>query len=106
MSRPLTERTKRLISQLVDSALQARLLELFENDGALYGPATDEVLERVRFAVIKLAIEGEPMLDLAMQLSRSDARDLLVNAEFADDLHAHERWCETMLQVGDVETGA
>lgn len=102
MSRPLTDRTKKLIALIGDSALQSKVVRLFGEDGALYGPPTVEVLERVRFAVIKLAMQGERMSEIAMQLFRVDARDLLVNAEFADDPRAHERWCESMLKTKDV----
>lgn len=102
MSKPLTDRTRQLITLIDDTTLRAKVASLFQEDGALYGPPTVEVLERVRFAVIKLAMQGEQMFDVATQLFRVDTRDLLVNAEFADDLHAHERWCETMLEAGDV----
>jgi hypothetical protein len=102
MDRPLNDRTRRLISLVGNSALQSQIVGLFKEDGALYGPPTDEVIERVRFAVIKLAMQGEKMFDVATQLFRIDTRDLLVSAEFANDLHAHEKWCETMLEVEDV----
>src|SRR6185503_15865969 len=96
MSRPLSERTKRLMSLIDDSALRSKVERLFQEDGALYGPPTADVLERVRFAVIKLALQGEQMFEIAAHLFRVDTRDLLVNAEFANDLDAHEQWSGAM----------
>lgn len=101
MSKPLTDRTRQLITLIDDSTLRAKVAGLFQEDGALYGPPTVEVLERVRFAVIKLAMQGAEMFDVAAQLFRADTRDLLVNAEFADDVRAHERWCEATLETDD-----
>jgi hypothetical protein len=98
--RPVTNRTKQLIALVGDASLQSKIVELFEEDGALYGPPTTEVLERVRFAVIKLTMEGEPMFDVAARLFRIDTRDLLVQAEF-DGPRAHERWCDAMLKDSD-----
>ena len=93
----MTARTRQLIELIDDPAVRAEVTALFENDGALYGPPTAEVLEHVRFSVIKLAMQGPKMLQVAGELYRVDTRDLLVNAEFADDLTAHEKWCESML---------
>lgn len=98
MGKPLTGRTYKLIKLIEDPAIQSEVLTLFESDGALYGPPTTEVLERVRFAVIKLAMQGRQMFLVAVTLYNIDTRDLLVNAEFASDLQAHNKWCESMLQ--------
>jgi hypothetical protein len=98
--RPLTDRTKQLIALVGDASLQSKLMELFEEDGALYGPPTMEVIERVRFAVIKLAMDGEARFDVAARKFRVDTRDLLVEAEL-DDPRAHERWCDAKLRIGD-----
>ena len=97
----LTERTERLIA-LIDSAdARARVTALFETETALHGPPTVEVLERVRFAVIKLALRGPEMLQVAAELFRVDVRDLLVAADFANDLQAHDKWCAAMLADRD-----
>jgi len=90
MSTPLTDRTRLLITRIPDPTLRAKVAGLLQEDCALYGPPTIEVLERVRFAVIKLAMQGANMFDIAAQLFRSDTRDLLVNAEFADDVRPRE----------------
>jgi len=93
----LTERTQRLLDRIGDEAARARLLALFHRQGALYGPPTEAVLERVRFAVIKLAMEGPARLEYAEQLYRIDTRDLLMAAGFGTSLRAHESWCEDVL---------
>jgi hypothetical protein len=97
MSQPLTNRTKQLIERIADQSVKAEILALFESEGALYGPPTVEVLERVRFSVVKLAMQGHEKFKGAERLYRTDTRDLLVAAGFANDLKAHENWCETIL---------
>ena len=48
--------------------------------------------DRIPFAAIKLGGGDLGRLREAIQLGRTDWRDLLVAAGFADDVHAHERW--------------
>lgn len=49
-------------------------------------------LERFRFATLKLSDGKIAKLKKAIQLAKTDWRDLLVAAEFADDVRAHEYW--------------
>lgn len=49
-------------------------------------------LERVRFAALKVSEGRIDRLRAAIDLARVDWRDLLVQAEFADDVRAHEHW--------------
>ncbi|MBL8381581.1 MAG: hypothetical protein JNM90_00785 [Burkholderiales bacterium] len=92
MAVPLSPRAARLIARLVPVALQARVFALCAEAPALTGPASTAALDRVHFAVIRLAAEGERSFAAAAQLYRIDTRDLLVNAGFADDARAHEAW--------------
>lgn len=101
MNQPLTQRTHQLIERIADPSVRARVVALFEKDCALCGPPTTEAWERVRFSVIKLAMEGLEMLTVGEELYRIDTRDLLVNAEFADDVRAHETWCASLLDDPD-----
>jgi hypothetical protein len=56
-----------------------------------------EELERLRFAVLKIA-DGKPeKLNAAITLANSDWRDLLMIADFANDIHIHERWADTII---------
>ena len=102
MGNALTDRTRQLIRLIDDLSIQAEVKMLFKNNGALYGPPTTEVMERVRFSVIKLAMQGPEMFKVAAELYRVDTRDLLVNAEFANDLMAHEKWCQSLLSAKNV----
>jgi hypothetical protein len=54
-------------------------------------------LERFRFAVIKIADGKVERLKSAVGLAKSDWRDLLMNADFANDIHVHERWADSIL---------
>jgi hypothetical protein len=51
-----------------------------------------ELLERIRFAVLKLSHGDLNALQRAIDLAKSDWRDALVSAGFADDIKAHESW--------------
>ncbi len=54
--------------------------------------ATPEHLERIRYAALKLSKGSIPGLVDAIVLAQTDWRDLLVVAEFAEDIRAHESW--------------
>jgi len=49
-------------------------------------------LERVRFAALKLSQGDLKKLKHEVTLAKRDWRDLLVAADFADDLEAHKSW--------------
>ena len=51
-----------------------------------------EALERIRFAALKLSEGQLPALRSAVRLAQTDWRDLLVAADFADDVEAHRSW--------------
>jgi hypothetical protein len=101
MSIPLSPRAAQLIGRIGDPDIRVRVLALFETEPASFGPPTPEVTERIQLAVIRLAMEGSTGLSVAEALYRVDCRDLLVNAEFADDVKAHERWCDALLAGRD-----
>jgi hypothetical protein len=52
-------------------------------------------LERFRFAALKLSEGKIPKLKTAIELAKLDWRDLLVAAEFAEDVEAHKYWKPT-----------
>ena len=58
--------------------------------------ATELSLERIRFAALKLSGGDLPRLRQAIQLAKTDWRDLLVAAEFGNDVRAHETWFPKM----------
>jgi hypothetical protein len=49
-------------------------------------------LERTRFAVLKLSNGNMNQFKQAIKLAKSDWRDALVAAKFADDINEHENW--------------
>jgi len=54
--------------------------------------ASPKSLERVRFAAIRIARGDLRALIQAVDLAKTDWRDLLVHADFANDVTAHEAW--------------
>ena len=71
---------------------------------ALYGAPTFEVyrtpecMERIWFAVIKLCSRRLNTFDTWFELAKTDWRDLLVSAGFAEDATAHIRWKHEILR--------
>ena len=53
---------------------------------------TPDGLKRVRFAALKLSEGNMEKLHRAVKLAKTDWRDLLVAAGFADSVHAHKHW--------------
>ena len=51
-----------------------------------------ELVERIRFAVLKLSHGDLNALGRAIDLAKRDWRDVLVAAGFGDDIKAHESW--------------
>ena len=49
-------------------------------------------MERIRFAALKLSGGDLAKLSVAVELGKTDWRDLLVAAGFADDPQEHQRW--------------
>lgn len=106
MSSATGDRTARLLALVPDQAVRARIEALFAEGPRIYNEAPSE---RLKFAIIKLALAGpigsgrrqRQGIDIAEKLYRADWRDLLVSAEFATDLQAHEEWCASMLRTSD-----
>ena len=106
MSSTASDRTRRVLALVPDEAVRARIEALFSEGVRIYGQAPSE---RLQFAILKLALSGSigsgrrqrPGIEIAENLYRADWRDLLVSAEFATDLHAHEKWCASMLNASD-----
>ena len=87
---------------------EAHVRELFESDDASYvrellvsevGPdlsftksRTPQSLDRLRFAVLKLSEGSLDRFDSAIDLAKTDWRDLLMAAGFGEDIRAHLSW--------------
>ncbi|RYX89388.1 MAG: hypothetical protein EOO28_33160 [Comamonadaceae bacterium] len=102
MRNELTARTEALISQLFAPEEQRHVRAMLSaecNQDAL-GCAgwTESDMERIWFAILKLASEGQEIKAVA-RLARTDWRDVLVQAQFATDLNAHEKWHEAVQRL-------
>lgn len=64
------------------------------------GGDTPEGLERLRFAALKVSQGSLGGLRSAVQMFRTDWRDLLMMAGFGHDVNAYERWLEDDLSEG------
>ncbi len=53
-----------------------------------------EQMERIHFAILKLAKDNSMDLDSAIQLAQRDCRDLLMSVGFGNDTKAHEIWAK------------
>jgi hypothetical protein len=104
----LSPRTKHHVTALFgssDCAEAERLLasECAENLPLVRNP-TPSGLERLRFAAIRLSGGSLPRLRDAIELAKTDWRDLLVASDFAHDVGAPERWQPRRLEPAMVES--
>ena len=82
-------------------ALLAR--ECADNLPLLGDPITPQGLERLRFAALRLSGGRLGRLREAIQVAKSDWRDLLMGAGFAHDVHAHRRWRPRLLDAPTIQ---
>jgi hypothetical protein len=75
----------------VSEAEQLLARECAENLPLVSNP-TPGGLERLRFAALRLSDGNLHRLRDAIALAKTDWRDLLVAADFAEDVHAHQSW--------------
>ena len=93
----LSPRTRDHVSTLfkaadVESAERLLAHECAENLPTNRSEATPAGLERIRFAAIRVSGGSLDRLREAIRLAQIDWRDLLVSADFALRVDAHERW--------------
>jgi hypothetical protein len=90
---PETQRRLEILFREEHRAEATRLLvEECGNNLPFCADSTSRSLERIRFAALKLGGGDLPLLRDAIELAKTDWRDLLVAAEFGDDTQAHECW--------------
>ena len=90
---PETERRIRLLFPPNErDVVRNALFEQCGNNLPFLDKLDDVQLERFRFAVLKLSEGRLDKLAQAIALAKTDWRDLLVAADFADDPHAHLQW--------------
>ncbi len=61
--------------------------------------ATPDSYERFCFAVLKLGKTSKEKLKQAIELGKTDYRDLLVSAKFANSLTVHDKWASKVLNI-------
>ncbi len=96
----LTTRTQAVIAHLFDSATASFVEQLLVDECGsnlpLYKPTTPEGLERIQLAVLKISNGDQDKLLEAILLAKQDWRDVLVWADFANDLEAHIQWAKDL----------
>jgi len=93
---PLSPATRLRLEALFDQEQRAEAERLIAEDCGANLPFCEsyspEQLERIRFAALKLSDGRLEALVDAIVLAQTDWRDLLVSADFADDVQAHRSW--------------
>jgi hypothetical protein len=96
MVTPLTDATVDRILQLFALAdrdlVTALLLDECGDHLPLVNSSNSAAVERIRFAVLKLSGGDLNALQRAVDLAKTDWRDVLVAAGFGSDVKAHFRW--------------
>jgi hypothetical protein len=104
---PLSPDTLALVHALFEAADRNAAVRLLETECGRGLPALEALdavgLERYRFAALRLGGGSMESLRRAVDLAKTDWRDLLMAADFGLDVHAHEKWLfETMQTRGRV----
>ncbi len=96
MKSRLSAETKRRIDALFAPGQRDEVTRLLQDECGNNLPMLENFnevqLERFRFAALKLSAGSLPKLHDAVRLAKEDWRDLLVSAEFANDINAHKQW--------------
>jgi hypothetical protein len=92
MSTPLTTGTQQRITMLFRSDDVELVSSLMINECGAHLTKYPELLERIRYAVLKLSHGDLDALQRAIDIAKRDWRDALVFAGFANSLKAHESW--------------
>jgi hypothetical protein len=98
---PLTAKVERIAKHIFRADLLITVLHILETECGTNLPlcddSTPEGMERLRFAALKVSNGDMSLFREAIDLAKLDWRDLLVWAQFADDLDAHNQWAKSIL---------
>lgn len=89
---PLSEATERRLKLLFHGEDERVATDLLVHCGSNIEGLGPVQLERLRFAALKLSSGKLSLLREAIELGKTDWRDLVVASGFGEDIHAHERW--------------
>ncbi|MEZ4222540.1 MAG: hypothetical protein R3B13_16490 [Polyangiaceae bacterium] len=107
MSIDLSDGTLARVQLLFPGEHQATAIEMIRERCAgnlrIGCKATPESLERIRFAVLKVSCGVLEQLDGAIRLAGLDWRDLLMEAEFAEDPDGHREWWPSSSHASSLE---
>jgi hypothetical protein len=100
---PLTLKTEQLIDRLFTCTIVKQISHILQHECGDNLPfcenSSPETIERLRFAVLKIADGKEHDFLQAIELAKIDWRDLLMCAGFAVDISEHERWADDVLST-------
>lgn len=92
----LSQDTKNLVHALFKTREAIEVCDLLERECGTEALSCEgwspTQMERMRFAVLRLAKDGTMTLESAIDLAKTDWRDLLMAAQFGNDLDAHKTW--------------
>jgi hypothetical protein len=98
---PLSPLTRTLVEKIFPQDQQAQVVSLLEEQCGQNLPfcenSTPESLQRLRLAALKISGGDMEKLHKAVSLAKIDWRDLLMWAEFGNDLEAHNKWANQLL---------
>lgn len=92
LSPPTRARLERLFAEADRAEAERLLAEDCGRNLPFCEEHSPEQLERIRFAALKQSAGRIEALVEAIVLAQTDWRDLLVAADFANDVRAHEAW--------------
>lgn len=92
----LSDKTRKLVHGLYQSREALEICDMLENECGAEAFSCDGwspvEMERIHFAVLRLAHEDVMGFDSAVQFAQRDWRDLLMSAGFGNDLESHKKW--------------
>ncbi|MGB4812820.1 MAG: hypothetical protein WBP13_10145 [Methylophilaceae bacterium] len=92
----LSHRTEQVIVQLFSPDTRSIVCERLANECSAEALGCTgwlpEQMERIWFAVLKLGLNDDDDFESAIQLAKTDWRDLLMAAGFGEDLKTHNKW--------------
>jgi hypothetical protein len=93
---PLNQPTEERIALLFAPAHQEKVRAILRDECGknlpLYRNSSEQEVERVRFAVLKLSGGSLDKLEKAVTEAKIDWRDVLMHAGFGDDPTVHKSW--------------
>ena len=92
----LSQKTQKLVDQIFTDGERRLVVSLLINQCGNNLPFLEKSnstdLERFRFAMLKLSGGSLRKLEQQVQLAKSDWREMLVVAGFANDIEEHQKW--------------